>query len=295
MQKTLGIIVGDNHDYGRWIRSRFTEEASRTGRNVVFIDPNKEYLQLQNDGSTLGSLPCVDAVLRTETFHTVARLIEQSYIVAGVKTQHGPKQFANVVNQYTKYHLYIRMVEAGVPIPDSFFVSAIEQIDAACEYFGNAFPLILKVEGIPNQRHGNGVVFIDSKKAMISTVETMLSFGYPVLVQRFIAERSGSDTRVIVIDGKIMGAIQRTGNEGDFRSNIHRGGSAVQVELSPRQREICETLAEHLQLGFIGIDLLGDPENPFVTEYNSPCQFQVFESTSGINIADALMNMMLAD
>ena len=113
-----------------------------------------------------------------------------------------------------------------------------------------------------------------------------------VIVQEFIKESKGADIRAFVVDGKVVGAMKRQGKEGEFRSNLHRGGSSRIIELTDEERETAIRAAETVGLGIAGVDLLQSARGPLVLEVNSSPGLQGIETTTETNIAGIIIQYL---
>ncbi|MGL4555349.1 MAG: ATP-grasp domain-containing protein [Gemmataceae bacterium] len=137
--------------------------------------------------------------------------------------------------------------------------------------------------------HGDGVALAESLGAARSLFEAFRGVGRELLIQRYVAEARGSDLRAIVLDGKVVAAMRRTAADGDFRSNLHRGGSAEPAELSRACRRAAERAARALGLGMAGVDLIESAGGPLVLEVNSSPGLEGVEAATGFDVAGAVI------
>jgi ribosomal protein S6--L-glutamate ligase len=177
-----------------------------------------------------------------------------------------------VLNRYNALRLcrdkaqtYLQLKMAGVPFPDTMWLAGSwtrEQVEEHC----GPPPHIVK---LASGSQGQGVVLSESWRSLSSLVEAFRALGAPVLVQRFLAEAAGRDTRVLVIGGKARGAaLRQAQSPGEFRSNLHLGGAARVVEPTPRQVQVAEAAVACLGLDVAGVDLLESQAGPVVVEVN---------------------------
>ena len=110
-----------------------------------------------------------------------------------------------------------------------------------------------------------------------------------MLVQEFIKEAKGADIRVFVVDGQIVGAMKRQAREGEFRSNLHRGGTATLIDLSPEERSTALKAVKKLGLGIAGVDLLQSERGPLIMEVNSSPGLEGIEKATGVDIAGKII------
>ena len=136
---------------------------------------------------------------------------------------------------------------------------------------------------------GIGVILAENQKAAKSVIEAFLKLEANMLVQEFVKEAGGAELRVFVVDGQVVGAMKRQAREGEFRSNLHRGGTATVINLSPEERATAIKAAKKLGLGIAGVDLLQSSRGPLVMEVNSSPGLEGIEGATGIDIAGKLI------
>lgn len=129
----------------------------------------------------------------------------------------------------------------------------------------------------------------ETKKAAESVIEAFYGLEVNILVQEFIKEAKGSDIRAFVVDGKIVGAMKRTAKDGEFRSNLHRGGSAALVKLSRQEKSTALNAAKALGLTVCGVDMLQSSRGPLVMEVNSSPGLEGIEKATGEDIASKII------
>jgi ribosomal protein S6--L-glutamate ligase len=150
---------------------------------------------------------------------------------------------------------------------------------------GNA-PVIVK---LLESTQGKGVVLAETKKAAQSVIDAFRGLKANFLVQDFVKESAGEDIRCLVVGGKVVASMKRTGAEGDFRSNLHRGGSAKVVRITREEREAAVRAARAFRLGLAGVDLLRSDSGPKVLEVNSSPGLEGIETATHKDIADQVM------
>jgi ribosomal protein S6--L-glutamate ligase len=147
-------------------------------------------------------------------------------------------------------------------------------------------PLVIKLlEGT----QGIGVVLAETKKAASSVIEAFYGLGNNILIQEFIKESKGSDIRAFVVDGKVVGAMKRTAKEGEFRSNIHRGGTAQIIRLSKAEKDTAIAAAAQLGLTVCGVDMIPSDRGPLVLEVNSSPGLEGIEKATKKDIASEII------
>jgi len=176
----------------------------------------------------------------------------------------------------------------GVGLPVTTFAHDPKQTEEVLELAGNA-PLVVKLlEGT----QGLGVVLADTDRSAKSVVEAFRATGTNILIQEFIKEAGGTDIRAIVIGGKVIAAMKRTGAEGDFRSNLHRGGSAQVVKLSPEERATAVRAAKSMGLNACGVDMLRANHGAVVMEVNSSPGLEGVEKATGLDVAGKMIEFL---
>ena len=176
------------------------------------------------------------------------------------------------------------MARHKIGMPNTAFAASPKDTDGLIGLVGTA-PLIVK---LLESTQGKGVVLAETKKAAQSVIDAFRGLKANFLVQDFVKEAAGEDIRCLVVGGKVVAAMKRTGAEGDFRSNLHRGGSAQVVRISKAEREAAVKAARVFGLKLAGVDLLRSEGGPKVLEVNSSPGLEGIEKASGKNIAGLL-------
>jgi ribosomal protein S6--L-glutamate ligase len=170
-------------------------------------------------------------------------------------------------------------------MPKTIFASNKSNAKDVIELSGGA-PLVLKIlEGT----QGVGVVLVDSEKAAKSVLDAFYGMDVNLLVQEYIEEAGGADIRAFVVNGEVVGAMKRQGAEGDFRSNLHQGGSATAHKLTRKERATAIAAAKAMGLGVCGVDMIPSKRGPLVMEVNSSPGLEGIETSTGIDIAGKIM------
>ncbi len=173
----------------------------------------------------------------------------------------------------------------GIGLPVTTFAHDPKQTEEVLELAGGAPVVIKLLEGT----QGIGVVLADTNRSAKSVVEAFRGAGVNILLQEFIKEAGGTDIRAIVIGGKVVASMKRTGAEGDFRSNLHRGGSAELIKLSPEERSTAIRSAKAMGLNVCGVDMLRANHGPVVMEVNSSPGLEGVEKATGLDIAGKII------
>jgi ribosomal protein S6--L-glutamate ligase len=187
-------------------------------------------------------------------------------------------------NKWTSFQI---LAAAQIAVPKTVLGNALDS-EAVLEMFGRK-PVILKMlQGT----HGHGVILAETQQSALSTIETLKSNNIRFVVQEFIAESKGADIRVIVVDGVAVAAMKRQCKLGEFRSNLHRGGSSEVIKLSYEEERLAIRAAKALRLGVCGVDLLQSDHGPLVLEVNSTPGLEGIETTTGKNISKSIIGFI---
>ena len=183
-----------------------------------------------------------------------------------------------------KLYAHQLLAREGIGMPTTAFASSPKDTKNLIDLMGQP-PIIVK---LLESSQGKGVVLADTKKAAESVVGAFRGLKADFLVQQFVKEAGGSDIRCLVVGGKVVGAIMRTAEPGDFRSNLHQGGTASKVRITKAERETAVAAAKVLNLGLAGVDLLRSNDGPKVLEVNSSPGFEGVETATEKDIAGML-------
>jgi len=176
----------------------------------------------------------------------------------------------------------------GIGLPVTGFANKPDDIKDLIKMVGGA-PLVIK---LLSGTQGIGVVLAETQKAAESVIESFLGLKASVLVQEFIKEAGGADIRCFVVGEKVVATMMRQGKEGEFRSNIHRGGSARVVTITPEERATALRAANTMGLNVCGVDILRSSRGPLVMEVNSSPGLEGIEAATGKDIAGAIIQFM---
>jgi ribosomal protein S6--L-glutamate ligase len=175
-----------------------------------------------------------------------------------------------------------------IGIPKSTFVRDRKDVPAAIKRVGGAPVVIKLIEGT----QGIGVILAPDAAVAEAIVETLQSAEQNVLLQQFIAESKGQDVRAFVIGDQVVAAMRRTARAGEFRSNLHRGGTLEPVDLDSVARRVAVRATQILGLNVAGVDLLESHDGPLVVEVNSSPGLQGIEAATGLDVAGAIIDYM---
>ena len=174
---------------------------------------------------------------------------------------------------------------ARLGLPKTVFTNYSKDVGEVIKHVGGA-PLIIKLlEGT----QGLGVVLAETKNAAESVIEAFNGLQARVIVQEFIKEAGGADIRALIVDGHVVGAMKRQGKEGEFRSNLHRGGTASVIELTDDEENAAIKAAKSMGLGVAGVDMLQSSRGPLILEVNSSPGLEGIEAATGKDIAKTII------
>jgi len=174
---------------------------------------------------------------------------------------------------------------AGLGMPKTAFTNSSSEVSSIIQKVGGAPCIIKLLEGT----QGVGVVLAETKSAAESVLEAFHGLQAKVIVQEFIAEAKGADIRAFVVDGVVVGAMKRQGKEGEFRSNLHQGGSATVHELSEEEENTALRAAKALRLDICGVDMLQSKSGPMIMEVNSSPGLEGIEAATNVDIAKSII------
>jgi ribosomal protein S6--L-glutamate ligase len=171
-------------------------------------------------------------------------------------------------------------------MPVTGFANKPDNVPELLNMVGGAPVVIKLLQGT----QGIGVVLAETRKAAESVIEAFMGLKADILVQEFIKEAGGADIRCFVIGDKVIAAMKRQGGEGEFRSNLHRGGTASLVRITPEERRTAIIAAKSMGLNVAGVDLLRSSRGPLVMEVNSSPGLEGIEKATGKNVAGMIIN-----
>ncbi len=267
---------------------RLVEAAIKRKHTVEVIDPLKCEIIIEKKNPAIlykgRVLNNVDAIIprigASVTFYgtAVVRQFEMMKVFSTVESQ-------ALVRSRDKLRSLQVLSRAGLGMPKTVFSNYTKDVAEVIEYVGGA-PLVIKLlEGT----QGLGVVLAETKNAAESVLEAFNGLQARVIVQEFIKEAKGADIRAFVVDGHVVGAMKRQGKEGEFRSNLHRGGSANIIQLTDEEENAALKAAKSLGLGICGVDMLQSARGPLILEVNSSPGLEGIESATKKDIANIII------
>lgn len=267
---------------------RLVEEAENRGHKVEIIDPLKCDIIIEKEKPTIyykdRYLDYVDAVIprigASVTFYGCA-VVRQFEMMGTFTTVTSDA----ILRSRDKLKSLQRLSKAGIGMPKTVFTNYSRDVEEVIDHVGGAPVIIKLLEGT----QGLGVVLAETKNAAESVLEAFNGLQARVIVQEFIKEAKGADLRALIVDGQVVGAMKRQGKEGEFRSNLHRGGSAKIIKLSDAELKLAIKAAKALKLPVCGVDMLQSARGPLLLEINSTPGLEGIEKATGKNIAKSII------
>ncbi|MDO8526528.1 MAG: 30S ribosomal protein S6--L-glutamate ligase [Deltaproteobacteria bacterium] len=174
----------------------------------------------------------------------------------------------------------------NVGLPPTAFIKKPEYIEQVIEKLGGSPVIIKLLQGT----QGKGVILADTKTAAASVIEAFHGIDEQILIQQFVAQSEGSDIRAIVVGGKVIASMKRQAVKGEFRANLHRGGTAENIRLDKQYKNTAIRAAKILGLHVAGVDMLMTDEGPVVLEVNSSPGLEGIENTTDVDVAGAIIH-----
>ena len=270
---------------------RLVEAAEARGHEAHVIDTLRCYMNMATHKPTIHykgkALEGFDAVIprigASITFYGTA--VVRQFEMMGVFTLNESVAISRSRDKLRSLQLLSRK---GIGMPVTGFAHAPDEIPDLIDMVGGA-PLVIKLlEGT----QGIGVVLAETRKVAESVIEAFLGLKANILIQEYIAEAGGADIRCFVVGDKVVAAMKRQAKAGEFRSNLHRGGTASLVKISPEERAMAVRAAKIMGLNVAGVDLIRSNHGPLVMEVNSSPGLEGIEAASGKDIAGMIYSFI---
>jgi ribosomal protein S6--L-glutamate ligase len=270
---------------------RLVAAAEARGHHIEVIDPILCYMNINHNALSIHykgvELSGYDAVIprigASITFYGSAVL--RQFEMMNVYCLNNAAAIGRARDKLNSLQLLAR---DGIGLPITGFADKPGDIPDLIEMVGGA-PLVIKLlEGT----QGIGVVLAETRTAAESVIEAFMGLNANILVQQYIHEAKGADIRCFVVGNKVVAAMKRQAKEGEFRSNLHRGGTASKVRLSKAERQTALKAARCMGLNVAGVDILRSNQGPVVMEVNSSPGLEGIESASDIDVADSIVHYL---
>ncbi len=281
-------IVILSRDTKLYSTKRLVEACEVRGHSVRVIDHLKCNLVIEKKNPKIiykgEELRDVDAIIprigASVTFYgtAVVRQFEMMHVFSAIESQ-------SLVRSRDKLRSMQILSRAGLGLPKTVFTNYSKDVEKTLAEVGGAPVIIKLLEGT----QGLGVVLAENEKAAVSVIEAFNGLKARVIVQEFIREAKGADIRAFVVDGHVVGAMKRQAKEGEFRSNLHRGGTAQVIELTHEEELVAIKAANALKLGVAGVDMLQSERGPLIIEVNSSPGLEGIEKATGKDIAQQIV------
>ncbi len=267
---------------------RLVEAAVNRGHEAVVIDHLKCDIIIEQNGPAIlykgEKIKNIDAVIprigASVTFYgtAVVRQFESMKVFSALESQ-------SIVRSRDKLRSLQILAREGLGMPKTAFTNYSREEKNLIEEVGGA-PLVIKLlEGT----QGLGVVLAETKKAAQSVIEAFHGLKARIIVQEYIKESKAADIRAFIVDGEVVGAMKRQGKEGEFRSNLHRGGTATIIKLSRAEKAAALRASKALGLSISGVDMLQSSRGPLILEVNSSPGLEGIEKATKVDIAGKII------
>lgn len=270
---------------------RLKEAGEACGHKVEIIDHMKCVLFIEKQNPVVlyqgRRLDYFDAIIprvgASVTFYgaAVVRQFEMMGVFTAVESQ-------ALIRSRDKLRSLQVLSRAGLGLPKTIFMDYSRDTEGIIEAVGGAPVVIKLLEGT----QGLGVVLAENKKAAQSVIEAFHGLHARIIVQEFIKEAKGADIRAFVVDGEVVGAMRRQARKGEFRSNLHRGGTATIVKLNREEKRAAITAAKKMGLGVAGVDMLPSARGPLILEVNSSPGLEGIEGATKVDIAGKIIRYL---
>jgi len=280
------LILSRNAD--SYSTSRIIKEGLIRNHEIIQVDHSKCDLIIEKKNPAIiyngKILQNIDAIIprigASLTFYgtAVIRQFELMKVFTTVQSQ-------ALLHSRDKLYSFQLLSKAGLGLPKTVFTNYSKNVNDIIRGAGGAPVIIKLLEGT----QGLGVVLAETENAAESVIQAFNGMKIRVIVQEYIKEVQGSDVRVFVVDGEVVGAIKRQAKNGEFRSNLHRGGTARVIQLTEDEEKAAIKAARTLGLGICGVDLLQSNHGPLILEVNSSPGLEGIEKATGTNIAEKVI------
>lgn len=284
----IAILSQDGSLYST---KRLKEAGEQRGHQMYVIDYLRCYININSkkpmviyEGKSLQKFDAIiPRIAASKTFYGTA--IVRQFEMMGIFTINESQAISRSRNKLISLQL---LGKEGINLPSTVFSNSAIDTDSLIKLVGGT-PVVIKIlEGT----QGMGVILADTHQVAKSVIEGFRGVNVEVLVQKFIHEANGCDLRCFVVGDKVVAAIKRKSAAGEFRSNLHRGGTAEKVKLTPQERSIAVAAAKAMGLKLAGVDLLRSEQGPVVIEVNSSPGLEGIETTTQIDVSGKIIEFL---
>ena len=281
----IGILTQEPRNYSNRSMIAAAEARGHVIETIAtsrcYMDINSHKPEVYYDGK---ALPRYDAIIprigSRLTFYGMA--VVRQFESMGVYCLNSASGIGRSRDKLLPHQI---LAQHRLGMPNTAFARSARDTHGIIDLAGGS-PLVVK---LLESTQGKGVILAETRKAASALIDAFRGLDANFLVQEFVKEASGTDIRCLVVDGKVVGAIKRTGQAGEFRSNIHQGGSASKTRLTKAERQTAVKSAKTMGLNVAGVDILRSDDGPKVLEVNSSPGLQGIETATGLDIASFII------
>ena len=284
----IGILSTNPNLYST---RRLVEAGKKRGQEMPVINHRRCYMNITSHNPSIHykgvAIDGIDAIIprigASVSFYGSA--VVRQFEVMGV---YSVNESVAITRSRDKLRASQLLARKGIGLPITGFANSPDDTDDLLDFVGGAPVVIKLLEGT----QGVGVVLAETKKAAESVIEAFRGLKANFMVQEFIKEAGGADIRCFVVGDKVVAAMKRQGKEGEFRSNIHRGGSAKLIKITPEERSTAVRSAKIMGLNVAGVDLLRSNHGPVVMEVNSSPGLEGIEKATEKDVAGMIIEFI---
>jgi len=284
----IGILSTNKNLYST---RRLVEAAKQRGHEVAVINHKRCYMNITSHNPSVHyngvAIEGIDAVIprigASVSFFGTA--VVRQFEMMGV---YSVNESVAITRSRDKLRATQLLARKGIGLPVTGFANSPDDTEDLLKFVGGAPVVVKLLEGT----QGVGVVLAETKKAAESVIEAFSGLKANFMVQEFIKEAGGADIRCLVVGDKVVASMKRQGKEGEFRSNLHRGGSAKLIKITPEERSTAVRSARVMGLNVAGVDLLRSNHGPVVMEVNSSPGLEGIEKATGRDVAGLIIEFV---
>ena len=284
----IGVLSTNRNLYST---KRLVQAGRERGHEVLVINHKQCYMNITSHNPSVHwkgeAIEGLDAIIprigASVSFYGTA--VVRQFEMMGV---YSLNESVAITRSRDKLRASQLLARKGIGLPVTGFANSPNDTQDLLEIAGGAPVVIKLLEGT----QGVGVVLAETKKAAESVIEAFRGLGANFMVQEFIKEAGGADIRCFVIGDKVVASMKRQGKEGEFRSNLHRGGTAKLIKITPEERSTAVRSARVMGLNVAGVDLLRSNHGPVVMEVNSSPGLEGIETATGKDIASMIIEFI---
>ncbi|MDH3276320.1 MAG: 30S ribosomal protein S6--L-glutamate ligase [Gammaproteobacteria bacterium] len=284
----IGILSTNKNLYST---RRLVEAGIERGHEMPVINHKRAYMNITSHNPSIHikgeNITGIDAIIprigASVSFYGTA--VVRQFEMMGV---YSVNESVAITRSRDKLRAVQLLSRRGIGLPVTGFANSPDDTEDLLQFVGGAPVVIKLLEGT----QGVGVVLAETKKAAESVIEAFSGLKANFMVQEFIKEAGGSDIRCLVVGDKVVASMKRQGKEGEFRSNLHRGGSAKLIKITPEERSTAVRSAKVMGLNVAGVDLLRSNHGPVVMEVNSSPGLEGIEKATNKDVAGLIIEFV---